>query len=311
MIIVTGNLRSGSVRTLREYLESGRMAMLVVSSAEQESTLAGLAGAENLNVRDADVDQYAMLSRLDFQHPALMAFADPQFGDFSRIHFWKYRRIDSAAIPRARVMAWFDSDDPAWLEVPIGNGSLLVWACGWKPEDSDLALSSKFVPLLYSNLEYGGVPMRQRNQYFVGDHIPVPPNRPDENAVNVRRPDGESLEIGSGQVAFAGTDMPGIYTIESSDHASVYAVNIAPAESRTAPMSLEELENMGVSFESARPEPTEHTLQRRQQAGLAAMEREQKLWRWLLVAALIVLAAEIVLAGWLTGRPIEPKGDEA
>ncbi len=310
MVIVASSLRPGSIAALREYLKSGHTAMLVMSSTEQGPTLAELAGASSPDVREANVDRYAMLSRLDFRHPALMAFADPRFGDFSRIHFWKYRQIDPAAIPDARALAWFDSDDPAWIEAPIGKGSLIVWACGWKPQDSDLALSSKFVPLLYSNLEYGGVPLKQRNQYFVGDHIALPQRHPGSEPLSVRRPDGESVEVGSDETAFAQTDVPGIYTIGSGDQANMFAVNIAAAESQTAPMSLEELENMGVTFESQRPEPTEQALQERQQASLAAMEREQKLWRWLLVAALVALAAEILLAGWLTGRPREPQGEE-
>jgi hypothetical protein len=72
-------------------------------------------------------------------------------------------------------LAWFDSNDPAWLEVPAGRGSLLVWTSGWHPADSDLALSSKFVPLLYSALEYGG--LRDISRYFVGD-----PRCPRQNA---------------------------------------------------------------------------------------------------------------------------------
>jgi hypothetical protein len=152
--------------------------------------------------------------------------------------------------------------------------------------------------------------LKQRNQYFVGDHFALPQNRPGGGPLSVRRPDGESVEVGSDETVFAQTDVPGIYTIGSGDQATMFAVNIAAQESQTAPMPLEELENVGVTFESQRPEPTEQALQKRQQAGMAAMEREQKLWRWLLVAALVALAAEILLAGRLTGRPLEPQGEE-
>jgi len=154
-----------------------------------------------------------MLGRIEFEHPLLGPFSEPRFGDFTQIHFWKYRRINiedppsqsdiavstirsgataedgsapgrspgldqtrlrRAALPDARVLARFDSGDPAWIEQPVGKGSLLVMTCGWHPSDSQLALSSKFVPLLYSILEYGGVRAGQQSQYFVGDHIPIP-----------------------------------------------------------------------------------------------------------------------------------------
>ena len=55
----------------------------------------------------------------------------------------------------------------------MGQGSLLVWTSGWHPSDSDLALSSKFVPLLYSILEYGGTLAETTSQYFVGDAVPM------------------------------------------------------------------------------------------------------------------------------------------
>jgi hypothetical protein len=36
------------------------------------------------------------------------------------------------------------------------------------------------------------------------------------------------------------------------------------------------------------------------------LEQRQKLWRWLIVAALAVLILETWLAGWLTRRQSEP-----
>ena len=61
---------------------------------------------------------------------------------------------DPAAIPGARVVAKFDTGDPGLLEVPVGQGRLYFLASGWHPDDSQLAVSSKFVPLLWSMLEY-------------------------------------------------------------------------------------------------------------------------------------------------------------
>src|SRR5207244_12535632 len=55
----------------------------------------------------------------------LAPFADPRFSDFTKIHFWKYRRADATAIPNARVVAKFDTGDPALLEIRIGTGRML------------------------------------------------------------------------------------------------------------------------------------------------------------------------------------------
>jgi hypothetical protein len=148
MIVVADRLSQPNVELLRRHMESGGVLLLVLTSAESAAALSGLTGIEGLAAPEADVGRYAMLGRIDFDHPLLKPFSDPRFGDFTRIHFWKYRRIELTNCPGARVLAWFDSEDPAWFEIPVERGSLLVWTSGWHPSDSDLALSSKFVPLL-------------------------------------------------------------------------------------------------------------------------------------------------------------------
>ena len=57
--------------------------------------------------------------------------------------------------PGARVVARFDDGDPALLHLRLGAGHLFVLTAGWQKADSELALSSKFVPLLYSMMEMG------------------------------------------------------------------------------------------------------------------------------------------------------------
>ena len=221
MILVTDAIGRQNVAPLRRYLESGGILLLVMKSAETAAVLSGLAGIERLECREADVGQYAMLDRIELEHPLLKPFSDPRFGDFTRIHFWKYRRINAADCPGARVLARFDSDDPAWLEVPVGRGSLLVWTSGWHPADSDLALSSKFVPLLYSALEYGGAFAGYQPQYFVGDPVPVPEQNASASPnVDIHRPDDTIVHVDAAQRAFTQTDLPGIYSISGFDAGS-------------------------------------------------------------------------------------------
>ena len=50
-------------------------------------------------VQEADVDDSAMWSHIDFQHPLFLPFADPRFNDFTKIRVWKHRLISSD--PRA------------------------------------------------------------------------------------------------------------------------------------------------------------------------------------------------------------------
>ncbi len=367
LIITADAVNQENLVSLRRYLESGRTLLLVMKSIDEAKTVAGLSGIETIESEEADVDRYAMLGRIEFEHPLLGPFSEPRFGDFTQIHFWKYRRINigaratpwtgsdpplagpsrsdkaasilrpdkigtaedasaESALPDARVLARFDSGDPAWIELPVGKGSLLVFTCGWHPSDSQLALSSKFVPLLYSILEYGGVRTGQQSQYFVGDHIPIPHSirAGGSRAVNlqIRKPDDSLISIDAGQQVFTQTDLPGIYAIESSvgnppsrsdiaasaDSAQLFAVNLPAKECQTAAMPIEDLERFGVLFKQPSSVAVERTEQVRRHSSLAGLEYEQKVWRWVFIALLAVSLIEIWLAGWLT-RPVQRTED--
>ena len=307
-VIVADVLERKLVGALRQYLQSGRTALLVMKSPQSAATVAALTGIDNLQSEEAEIDGYAMLDRIEFNHPLLAPFAEPRFGDFTNIHFWKYRSVDMTQLPDARVLASFDSNEPALFEQPVGTGSLLVLASSWHPSDSQLALSSKFVPLLYSILEYGGVLVGHRSQHFVGDSIPIPrspmptlslPNGSQPADLKIRKPDDSVISPDASQQSFAEADQPGIYTIESSAGNRLFAVNLPVAECRTSPMSVEDLEGLGVSLGQSSSVPAELVKQASRRSSFVDLESEQKLWRWALVALLAVALIETWLAGWL------------
>ena len=297
-VIVTDSPGVENSALLRRHIESGGALLLVLQSAESAAALSALAGIENPRVHEAEVDRYAMLGRIEFDHPLLRPFSDPRFADFTRIHFWKYRRLNVKDFPGARVLTSFDSGDPAWLEIPVGKGSLLVWTSGWCPSDSDLALSSKFVPLLCGVLERGGALTRQPSQYFVGDSVPVSQWAASGAAdVQIHRPDGSIARVDAGRQSFSQTQLPGIYAVEPTGMDRRFAVNLPPGESRTDPMPVEDLERLGVSLDSA-------SGQRMKPAGAVSKpavidpQSRLELWRWVLAVTLAVLLVET----WLGRR---------
>jgi hypothetical protein len=318
-VIIADPLERGQTETLKQYLESGRTALLVMKSSDAATGVKALTGIGDLRVEEAQIDGYAMLGRIEFNHPLLAPFAEPQFGDFTGIHFCKHRRVDMTELPDARVLAFFDNPDPsihsqadpnlpnrhppAIFEQPVGSGSLLVLTSSWRPSDSQLALSTKFVPLLYSVLEYGGVLVGQRSQHFVGDRIPMPYSPATQPTdVKIRRPDDSVTGLDEDQQRFTGANQPGVYAIESSAGKRLFAVNLLAAESRTAPMSVEEFEALGVSLGNSSNVPSELVKQTSRRSSLVELESEQKLWRWVLAALLAVVLTETWLAGWLTNR---------
>jgi hypothetical protein len=239
-------------------------------------------------------EQYAMLAEIDFSHPLFAAFASPQYNDFTQIHFWRHRRVKLKEDSPAHVVARFDDGHPALWEQSYGKGRLFVLASGWHPQDSQLALSSKFVPLLTNFLDQARGSRWQTDRYRVGDDVMLPAHT--EASIKVTKPDGTEKVLAVNSRAFSDTDQPGIYQVEQDGKVFPFAVNVDSRESQTAPMDVEQLEQYGVSLgeQPSGSEQIEHERHLRD----VELEGRQKLWRWLLVVALGVLTTET----WLAGR---------
>ncbi|GAB1488374.1 BatA domain-containing protein [Opitutaceae bacterium] len=304
LVFVTDPLPSASVAALRAQLQAGATVVVAPKSAEFGQTLAALLERPGLAMEDVKPSSYAILSDLDFRHPIFAPFADPRYSDFTKIYFWSYRRVDLAALPDHRVLARFDSGDPALVELAVGRGRLLLLTSGWAPADSQLAVSSKFVPLLYSMLELGGALPTAFVPYVVGDALPVPAGS--GNTVTVTASDGTSAPIPAGARAYTGAVAPGRYRLEAGGPAVTYAVNLDSAESRLQVLSPDELEQLGLKIAPAEVDAAKAA---ERQIMLRGVETEgrQKLWRWFVVGALLILLIESGLAGF-TARRAAPQG---
>ncbi len=298
VIVVADPLGDAALTEIRALVETGKTLLCVCRTPAMSATLARFVGREALSLEEALVSSYAMLSEVDLRHPLFTPFADPRFNDFTGIHFWKYRRLDPAALPGARVLAKFDTEDPALIELPVGKGRALVLMSGWQPFDSQLALSSKFVPLLHSVLELGARGGRPEVSYPVGESIPLPTELVAAGgALTVLRPDGSTVTMESGATHFTQSGLPGIYRVTLGENSRQFAVNLDPAESRTAPLAVEQLEQIGVPVVARLAEAARETRVTRQLQN-AEQEERQRLWRWFLVATVAALLFET----WLAGR---------
>ena len=291
---------------LHQMALGGGTIVFTPKSAAAAPTLAALLGRDGLALEEAKPANYAMFAEIDFRHPLFAPFADPRFSDFTKIHIWKYRKLATAAIPDAHVVVKFDSGDPALLDVPVGRGRVLVLTAGWQPDDSQLAVSSKFVPLIYSLLELAGGAAEAPAQWFIGDAVPVPASA---DAVAVRTPTGKSLALPVGAASFADTNEPGLYEFMANGRIQRFAVNLDANESRTAPLGTDELEHLGVPVTAARTDALQKPDDTKLLAGAEA-ENRQKLWRWFVTATIFVLLIETALAG-RTARRLNLKPEEA
>lgn len=260
--LVTTNHAAVSVApALVPWIEQGGRMLCVVTDTKADF-LKGLLAAD-ITLNEAEVKDYALLSEVDFAHPALKPFADVRLRDFTKIHVWKHRILKSEGL-QPEVLARFDNGQPAWLSVKRGKGRVVILLSGWHPRDSQLALSSKFVPLLYGFLEEAGVSLEQPAQYLVSDVIPG-----------------------------ASADKPGF--VKTPDARTV-AVNVAPEESRVNPMDWGKLASLGVKMQAGQAEAV--TPADRERLANEELESRQQYWLIALAILLWVLGVET----WLAGR---------
>ena len=310
--VVTDHLSDSRMDALQKFMTGGGTVLFVMKNVAAAGDIGRLAGVDRLTADEVTPPNYALLGMIDFNHPMFAPFADARFNDFTKIHFWKYRRVDAAKLPGARVLAKFDSGDPAILEIPRGNGRLLVLTSGWQPADSQLAVSSKFVPLLYSILDLSGGIHTTLAQFHIGDEVNLAGLMPAAatSAISVRKPDGTAVQLAAGETRFSDTETPGIYSVTTSQPPVRFAVNLDGAESRTAMLPGDELQRLGVPMK-AREVALSTQVEQKRRLHDAELEDRQKLWRWLTLTALMVLLGETFVAGRLTRRTAVQTGVES
>ena len=302
IIFVADPVPAATATALREQALAGKTIVVAPrkSDGATAATIGALLGRESVPMEEGRVPNYAMLSEIDFQHPLFAPFADPRYSDFTKIHFWKFRKLDPAGLTGARIVAKFDTGDPALVEVPAGKGRVYVLTSGWQPDDSQLSVSSKFVPLLWSLLEQAGGVATFSTQFSVGESVAKP-----ADATAVALAAGVTTERNMPPLTPASTTFvapqPGIYEFTGGARPQRFAVNLDANESRTTPLGVDELEQLGVPVARAKTDVKAPVDNKTLLQGIEA-ENRQKLWRWFIAATLAVLLIESALAGWTTRR---------
>jgi len=312
MVIVGQVLPSAQLEWVKTWLHDGGKLTYVVTSADQQSQLRSLLGNDKLTVSEADVEDYSMWTSIDFGHSVLAPFDDPRFSDFSKLRFWKYRQMEFGAIENVSVLAKFDDNSPAFAEIPVGNGRMMILASGWGRGDSDLAVSTKFVPLLNGILEHGSLQSTVRPQFQCGDEIALADFGLD-GTIQISPPNEDSFTPWTEETFLF--DAPGVYRFRSqpddddSDEASsnevmTMAVNIPPEESETAPLDIEILTNNGIPTTRRTQDAEPIDPDQKRQLVNEELESKQQAWKWLLLGAGVILLLESLLGGLLDRRQV-------
>jgi hypothetical protein len=312
LVVLTRAVSSPLQAALATYVEQG--GTLLIAPADRTAAAAIPALVEGAKLADADVasagvsgENYLLLGEIDFTHPLFLPFANPRYSDFTKIHFWQHwpltattgrdDEVSATTGPGYAVVARFDNGDPAILEQVRGKGRVLALASNWRPDDSQLALSSKFVPLVGGLLDVACGAAVTLPSVAINDPVALPGGSAGAETI-VHKPGGKQVKLPAGTSQFTQTDEPGVYRAQAGMEEVQFAVNLAAAESDTAPLDLERLEQLGVKLGTDMTRD-ERLAQIRQQRD-TELEGRQKVWRWLIVGVLGLLIVET----WWAGRAV-------
>ena len=292
LVFISGaRLSAGLKESMRTVAEQGGLVIAVVTLEMKTQDLEALTGISGIRIDQSDLadqpDQYQMLTDVQTAHPLLRPFADERLRDFTKLRFWKHRRLTFPKDAPLSVLARFDNGDPAMLTSTQGKGTFILLTSGWHPADSQLALSTKFVPLLYGWLEAAGFRNEEATSLLVGDVLPL------EAATTIMTPDGKTLTPKLGETIRA--ELPGIYTLNKD---RLVAVNIAPEEGRITPLDITKLRELGLRIEANDADATTTKTEDKERLAITEQEAQQRAWIWLLGSLLAILAWET----WLAGR---------
>jgi len=327
LVILNGARFPGgaSGQRLREFVEAGGGLLMVLGerSAWQdglEAILPARFGAATDHARRAP----ARIGFVDYSHPVFEVFSGPRGGDFSRARFFRSRPL--TVEEGERVLARFDDGSAALVERQLGEGTVMLWASTLDGFWNDLALQPVFLPFVHRLAQHLGGYSEQVPWFNAGQVLDVSDldlvAGATRNPEEMIRPDEERVALapGGGSILLPAGDGPrylelkeqGFYEVRppgtNEPRPLTLAVNVDRSESDLSTMDPDEL--------AAAVAPREPTVQVGSASGIVGevankdRERRQSLWRFLLVAAFILLVTETALSNWLSRVAGSPRFED-
>lgn len=234
------------------------------------------------------------LGYIDFSNALFEPFRTARV-DFSSVGVTRYRTLTPAA--DAQVIARLDDGAPALVDRALGDGRIIMAAVSLDANWTDLPFHPLWVPLTHQ-LARRAVGGREHRTWFTVPHV-LDLSR--EGNVVVESPGGTRLRAG-GDSARPSVELRerGFYEVRTSATAigagRPIAVNVDLAESDLSHMDPAEL----VAAITARSRSGTESARPRLLGTPQELEQRQAIWWYLLLAALVVLAAEALLANRFT-----------
>ncbi|MEP6662800.1 MAG: BatA domain-containing protein [Verrucomicrobiota bacterium] len=264
----------------RFFAAGGPLLIFLDGSAEQTAWLKG----QGIQVNARPVtDEPLHLRDWDSEHPILSAFAGQSLLPLLEVEFYRgFNLSGDALVPLAN---WRDGKI-ALAEWTTDGRRLLLAGFPAGREAMNWPTKPSFVPFVHQALQWLGSFHESRENWHVGERIPLPEGGGRWRALDTPIPQPDQMVKGDVQPS-----IPGLYEFSGTGTRKIFAVNVPTEESDLSPWphleQLAALESKDAPQEmkaSALPISSE------------IAENRQRLWWWMLALAGLLLLAELALA---------------
>jgi hypothetical protein len=284
---------------LRRYVERGGGLLIAFGArsswpASEADLLPGSLG----QTVDANESRGASIGFRDYDHPVFEIFKAPRSGDFSAVRVLRYKALTPG--PDARVLARYDDGGVAAAEKRIGTGRVIALTTTLDDSWSDIGRKPVYLPLVHQVVKYLARYEQPAAWHTVGQVVDLSTFLKSRAERTVITPSGERLRVAANEPGLIELNEQGVYEIRTGSTQSRpdrIAVNLDPAESDLTPLDPQELVAA----------VTGHAVQTTAEGSAAPAqlspeeaEKRQGLWWYLLIAGLMILAAEMVVSNVLS-----------
>jgi hypothetical protein len=251
---------------------------------------------------------YALLTDIKLDHPIFRPFSEPHSGSFASAKIFKHTRLVVGA--GAEVLARFDDGEVALAAATLDKGRILIFASSADDSANDLPLKAVFAPFWQQMLRYVDNLQEERRWVEVGESF-----APRTVLLETMLRQGKAtidlnqavvvidsakqrvpLAARSGDVA---VDKTGFYEIRTASLSAIVASNSVPRESDLTHVNAEELVAGWSSPDAGGPAVVADD----ERLSAEEQERQQRIWRYLLLAVLVFLISECLLANQSVLKP--------
>jgi len=231
------------------------------------------------------------IGALEYGHPIFEVFRAPRSGDFSSVNVYGYRNLSAAK--GSQVLARYDTGSPAVIERKAGAGHIVMWGSTLDVTWSDLPQRPVFLPFVHRAVRHLANYKEPQPWVTVGQVLDPSATAVLRGQRMVLTPSGKRVPIEDEGSDVVELNEQGFYELRGeNNNVTVVAVNVEPAEADLTPMDPKEITAAAVGLSGSGEGGTASGVPLTPEA----KEKNQRLWWYLLIAGVLLLAADTLIS---------------